>query len=171
MDWKTIITASVVAAAVSAFSSIYVTLLNNRRLHKIEEEKREYQRADFVITKLYSLLERLEGLHGFVNTIGDRNKTINDAIERRPTFIEIYKTSRPIIFKKFRSEIDDVIAEEENKYNLFLQHYLVEKAIDDSALEWCAVANRMKDSLSIAIQNQISFYFDKEGRPHEQTQI
>jgi phage-related holin len=170
MDWETILTATVISAGVSGVFNMIVALLSNSRLRKIERDKREYERGDYVIKKLYTQLERLEGMHGFINTVGDQYKTLNDALDRRLAFIEIYKIVRPIIFNRFAEEIDKVIIDEEERYSKFLPIYLAQESLEsiNTAMQaWGDVAKRLPDTLSIAIRKQIGYYFNKEDTPND----
>ncbi|GHT26410.1 hypothetical protein FACS18942_03830 [Planctomycetales bacterium] len=154
MDWKTILTATVVAAFVSAISSIVVAILNNRRLRKIETDKRKYEWKHYRFTKLYELLERVERLHGFIGSPQDPLKTINDALSRRLELIELYKLARPLIGSNNRKEIDSKIIEEKNAYKP-LEEEILTKNSAIKANDWLSVAKYLPDVLSEAINDQL----------------
>jgi hypothetical protein len=170
MNWETILTSVAMPIILALLTSIGAVVINAKAARKADKEKREYERADFVIKKLYALLERLESLHGFIKTLDDMEKTFQNALDKRLTFVELYKTSRPIISKRFCKEIDEIMDLEKNLYSK-MQVFLNQ---DDSEHEeerniaiqnWWAAASPISDALSKAMQNQISYYFDKEATP------
>ncbi|MDR0993778.1 MAG: hypothetical protein LBN38_04335 [Verrucomicrobiota bacterium] len=164
MNWETILTSVAMPIILALLTSICVATINIKAAAKADKEKREFERNDFVIKKLYALLERLESLHGFINTTNDFEKSFQDALDRRSVFVEIYKTARPIIAKRYCVNIDEFMKQEEIAYCklhgfLNTDDFKRVNERNDAIMAWVPFANKISDTLSTAIQNQITYYF------------
>jgi hypothetical protein len=117
-----------------------------------------------MFTKLYAILERLEGLHGIMGSIDDPEGALRKAFnESRYEIWEAYKISKPLIEEAYRSELDSRFAEETEKYRQLLlklkESVLVEgKTNIDMTIEiaaWTEVINSLSDLLAKAISQQL----------------
>jgi len=108
--WNTLssilISTAVIAAALAAIANVIVALMNNARLRSIDKDKRKSELIQYRYTKLYSVLQDIEGEHGFVINNSDFVETLAKAIEKRNRYVELYKLARPLIKNEIRNSLD-----------------------------------------------------------------
>jgi hypothetical protein len=157
MDWKTIITATVIAAIVSGIFSLVVALLNNRWLQKVEKEKREFEWRQFMLTKLYPILDELVKLRDFIfPPVNKGFPVMENAPDQRRSIQKLLYRATPLFSKTLRECVNKALAAEETKYSVAF----TPNRTDTSDREWVASLVDLYNVLNECIEKQIIDLFN-----------
>ena len=158
MMWENLssvlISTAVIAATLAAITNVIVALMNNARLRSDSRKKHKNELMQYRCMKLYSILEDIEREHGFINYVGDNDRTFTETFPKRERFVELYNLARLLIEGKIRKSLDNAATSEHDEFSYVKDEILKSKPVSNSDV-WLAKLNVFHDTLRKAIQEQI----------------
>lgn len=174
MNWEaawdglptTIISASVIAAAISGIINSIITLMNNKRLKSIEHEKKMTDIQKYRYTNLYDLVKHWNDYLTKVDVDATLDQItsirfLNSPLEN----INRYSIARPLLHPKYFSELDELVSETDRQFRNYMDSKGKKHDERDAATRaYGAHASNFEEKLKNAINEQLSELLEQDEK-------